>query len=307
MNNARDLPWARGVGGGLARCSFRRVAAPALLLAVVAAGSGSVNRAGAQWVEEPGNVWMALAMYHQDTRERFGAGGDVEALLAEGHAVATSSFLTTALGIADGVDMWSQLSFHRLRYDDAAADRSSAGLGNLKLWLRAAPLRWLGSSVPFAVRAGLKVPLGDFEDVAADEIPLGDGQRDWEVLAELGHSFWPRSVYVSGWVGYRWREENTESMRDFGNELFYYAQIGGQLGRVGYKLAVDGWNGAASGADGVSGPGFERDLVQVLPTLLYDVGVGQVEAGVRFALGGRNVTAGRSFVLKYFKKWERSR
>ncbi|MYA64030.1 MAG: hypothetical protein F4139_04760 [Gemmatimonadetes bacterium] len=213
MNNARDLPWARGVGGGLARCSFRRVAAPALLLAVVAAGSGSVNRAGAQWVEEPGNVWMALAMYHQDTRERFGAGGDVEALLAEGHAVATSSFLTTALGIADGVDMWSQLSFHRLRYDDAAADRSSAGLGNLKLWLRAAPLRWLGSSVPFAVRAGLKVPLGDFEDVAADEIPLGDGQRDWEVLAELGHSFWPRSVYVSGWVGYRWREENTESMR----------------------------------------------------------------------------------------------
>ena len=277
-----------------------------LLTVVVAGLLGGVQGVAGQWVEEPGNGWIALAVYHQDTRERFGTGGGVEALLAEGHAVATSSFLTTALGVGGGMDLWSQLSFHRLRYDDAAADRSSAGIGDLKLWLRAAPLKWLGSSVPFAIRAGLKVPLGDFDDVAADEIPLGDGQRDWEVLAELGHSFWPRSVYVAGWVGYRWREENTESMRDFGNEVFYYAQIGGQVGRVGYKLAIDGWNGAASGADGAN-PGFERDLVQFLPTLLYDVGVGEVEAGVRFALGGRNVTAGRSFVFKYFKKWERSR
>lgn len=278
------------------------------LLTVVLAGLlGGVQGAAGQWVEEPGNGWIALAMYHQNTRERFGTGGDVEALLAEGHAVATSSFLTAAVGFGGGVDLWSQLSFHRLRYDDAAADRSSAGMGDLKLWLRAAPLGWLGSSVPFALRAGLKVPLGEFDDVAADEIPLGDGQRDWEVLAELGHSFWPRSVYVSGWAGYRWREENTETMRDFGNEVFYYAQIGGQLGRVGYKLAIDGWNGAASGTGGVANPGFERDLVQFLPTLLYDVGVGQVEAGVRFALGGRNVTAGRSFVFTYFKKWERSR
>ena len=297
-----------GIPRGLPRGGCRRVVGRARLLAIVVAGLlGGGNGAAAQWVEPPGNGWIALAMYHQDTRERFGIGGDVEDLLADGHAVATSSFLTMALGVAGGLDLWSQLSVHRLRYDDAAAERSSAGLGNLKLWLRAAPLKWLGSSVPVAVRAGVKVPLGDFADVGTDEIPLGDGQRDWEVLAELGHSFWPRSVYVSGWVGYRWREENTESMRDFGNEVFYYAQIGGQLGRLGYKLAVDGWNGGAGGTDGVANPGFERDLVQFLPTLLYDIGVGQVEAGVRFALGGRNVTAGRSFVFKYFRKWERSR
>lgn len=297
-----------GVHRGLPRNGRRTVAKGAGLYAVgVVVLLGGVQGAAGQWVEAPGNGWIALAMYHQDTRQRFGTGGDVEDLLADGHAVATSSFLTMTLGVAGGVDLWSQLSVHRLRYDDAAADRSSAGIGSLKLWLRAAPLKWLGSSVPIAVRAGVKVPLGDFDDVGADEIPLGDGQRDWEVLAELGHSFWPRSVYVSGWIGYRLREENTESMRDFGNEVFYYAQIGGQLGRLGYKLAVDGWNGAASGADGVANPGFERDLVQFLPSLLYDVGVGQVEAGVRFALGGRNVTAGRSFVFKYFKKWERSR
>ena len=274
------------------------------MLAAVAAGLlAGVDGAGAQWVEEPGKGWIALAVYHHDTRERFGPEGDSEALLAGGRAVTTSSFATLALGLAETVDVWSQISFHRLRYDDAAANRSSSGVGDIRLWLRAAPLKWLGSEVPFAIRAGFKVPVSEF-DVDADEVALGDGQRDWEVMAELGHSFWPLPFYASGWIGYRLREENAESGRDFGNELFYYAQIGGQSGRLGYKLGVDGWNGAAAGAaEGAASPAVERDLMQVLPSLLFDVGAGQIEAGMRFALGGRNVTAGSSFVFKYFSKW----
>ena len=274
------------------------------MLAVLVAGLlGSVEGAGGQWVGEPGKGWIALAVYHHDTGERFGPEGDAEALLADGRAVTTSSFLTTALGLVKGVDLWSQVSVHRLRYDDAAAKRSSTGVGDTRLWLRAAPLKWLGSGVPFAVRAGFKVPIGKF-DVDADEVSLGDAQRDWEVMAELGHSFWPRSIYVSGWAGYRWREENAESGKDFGNEVFYYAQIGGRLGRLGYKLSVDGWNGAAGVTEGAPSPSFERDLVQLLPSLQYDVGAGQVEAGVRFALGGRNVTAGTSLMFQYFSTWE---
>ena len=274
------------------------------MLAVLVAGLlGSVEGAGGQWVGEPGKGWIALAVYHHDTGERFGPEGDAEALLADGRAVTTSSFLTTALGLVKGVDLWSQVSVHRLRYDDAAAKRSSTGVGDTRLWLRAAPLKWLGSGVPFAVRAGFKVPVGKF-DVDADEVSLGDAQRDWEVMAELGHSFWPRSIYVSGWAGYRWREENAESGKDFGNEVFYYAQIGGRLGRLGYKLSVDGWNGAAGVTEGAPSPSFERDLVQLLPSLQYDVGAGQVEAGVRFALGGRNVTAGTSLMFQYFSTWE---
>ena len=273
------------------------------LFAVALAGL-LVGRDGAvaQWVEEPGRGWIALAAYHSDTRESFGPEGDAGKLADEGHAVTTSAFATMALGLAETVDLWSQIAFHRLRYDNAAANRSSSGIGDIRLWLRAAPLRWLGLTVPFAVRAGVKVPVSDF-DVAPTEVALGDGQRDWEVMAELGYSFWPLPLYASGWMGYRWREENSAGT-DFGNELFYYAQIGGQSGRLGYKLSVDGWNGAAAGAaGGTADRALERELVQLLPSLLDDGGAGRIEAGMRFALGGRNVTGGSSFVFKYFRGW----
>ncbi len=294
-----------GTGGprGLPRGGFRRIVKRAELFAVALAGL-LVGRDGAsaQWVEEPGRGWIALAAYHSDTRENFGPEGDAGKLPDEGHAVTTSAFATMAVGLAETVDLWSQIAFHRLRYDNAAANRSSSGIGDIRLWLRAAPLKWLGLRVPFAVRAGVKVPVSEF-DVAPTEVALGDGQRDWEVMAELGYSLWPLPLYASGWMGYRWREANSAGT-DFGNELFYYAQIGGQSGPLGYKLSVDGWNGAAAGAaGGDANPALERDLVQLLPSLLYDVGAGWIEAGMRFALGGRNATGGSSFVLKYFRGW----
>ena len=227
-----------------------------LLLAAALAGlGGGVDGVVGQWVEEPGRGWIALAVYHQDTRERFGIEGDARALFAEGHAVTISSFLTLAVGLVPGIDLWSQLSFHRLRYDDVAGKRSSTGMGDTRFWLRAAPLEWLGSGLPFAVRAGFKLPVGDF-DVDAEVIPLGDGQRDWEVMAEMGHSFWPRSLYLSGWVGYRWREENTEAKKDFGDEVVLLCPDRGAPGPIRIQ-AGGGWVGRGRGCyRGDSDPEF---------------------------------------------------
>ena len=277
---------------------IRRALAAAVFLLAATGGESA-----GQWVETPGNGWIALAVYHQDTRTRFGMQGTVRPFFAEGRAVTTSSFLTTAVGLARGVDLWTQFSFNRLRYDDVAGERASTGIGDARAWLRFAPLSWLGVATPFAIRAGAKVPVGDF-DVDAEIIPLGDGQRDWEAMAEIGHSFWPRSLYLSGWAGYRWREENAESWKDFGNELFYYVQFGGRVGRMGYRLAMDGWDGASGVTEGIRIPGFQRDLVQLQPSLLYDVGPGQFEVGARFALRGRNLPAGTTFMAQYFSRWE---
>jgi len=281
--------------------SHRAPRATALLMGMVAAAAASSEPARAQWVESPGAGWAALAIYHQNTTENFRSNGDRREIFANGRAVTTSTFLTLAAGLFSGIDIWVQPSFHHLRFDDVAADRTSTGFGDTRIWLRAAPLAWLGSDLPVAVRGGVKLPFGDFE-VDAEIIPLGDGQRDWEVMAEAGHSFWPRSVYVMGWLGYRWREENTESLRDFGNELFYFAQVGGEVGPIGYKVALDGWDGASGSVEGLAIPGFQRDLLQLQSTLSYPAGPGSVEAGARFTLKGKNLPAGTAFLLQYFAR-----
>ncbi len=287
-------------GRGRVRAGRGRARAGVLIGALAALPSADGD---AQWVEKPGEGWSSLAAYHHDTRKRFGPDGRVLALFADGRAVATSAYLTTAAGLARGLDVWVQLSFHRLRYEDVVGKRSRTGPGDARLWLRAAPLQWLGSGLPVAVRAGVKVPAGDF-DVNAEIVPLGDGQTDWEIALEAGHSFWPRSAHVAGWIGHRWREENRESRKDFGNEWFYRLQAGVRAGRLGGALALEGSNGAAGVTEGVRVPNFQRDLVQLQPSLLVDVGPGTLEGGVRLSLAGRNLPAGTAIAIQYFSRWD---
>lgn len=256
-----------------------------------------------QWVEEPGQGWADLSVYHLDTREAFEFNGHVRDFFAEGRAVSTSVFLTLAAGLLPGVDGWMQMPYHRLRYDDAAADRRRMGIGDTNLYLRLAPLRYLGSGFPVAIRGGAKVHVGDFA-VDSEVIPLGDGQTDWELMVEIGHSFWPTDLYVNGWAGYRWRQPNEEAQRDYADEAFYFAQIGGNLRQIGLQLLVEGMTSITTPViEGIPLPNAERSFVQITPKLFYPFGPGALSLGVRVPVSGRNLPAGTSLVVGYFSRW----
>jgi len=243
-----------------------------------------------------------VTVYHLDTRKAFASDGSEREFFSEGHAVSTSLFLTLAAGLAPGVDAWVQAPYHRLRYDDVAGDRLREGIGDTRIYLRAAPLELLGSDFPFAVRGGVKLPVGDFA-VGSEIIPLGDGQTDWELMGELGHSFHPTPVYVSGWAGYRWRERNERSLTDFGDERFFLLQGGVALGDVGVQAIVEGWEGATPVIEGTRVPTAGRSLLQLTPTVSYGVGPGRVKAGARIPVAGENLPAGTSLVVGYFTDW----
>lgn len=51
---------------------------------------------------------------------------------------------------------------------------------------------------------------GAARDVPLHASPLTEGQRDWELIVEAGHSFHPAPVYAQAWAGHRWRKENTD-------------------------------------------------------------------------------------------------
>lgn len=259
--------------------------------------------AAAQWVEEPGEGWIDVSIYHQDTREQFGIDGDKEPIFADGHSIATAVFFTVVTGVYRGVDVWAQVPWQRLDFDDAGGDRLRSGIGDSRFYLRVKPTEYLeGVDLPLAIRGGVKLPLGDF-DVNSEVIPLGDGQRDWELMAELGHSFHPFPAYVNGWVGYRWRELNEESLQDWGDEVFFLAQAGVDIDSFGLQLVVEGWDGRTPVIERIRVPNAARSMLQVTSTLNYEIGPGTVRGGARVPVTGTNLAAGTTAVAGYFLNW----
>lgn len=271
-----------------------------LTLTVVAACADSY--AGAQWVSKPGSGWASLTVFHHATDSRFDEGGAVESLFNEGgESISTSIFLTGVVGVVRGVDVWFQAPFHRLEFNDVVEDRLSTGFGDPRFHVRIGPGLFTNRSppLPLALRFGVKLPVSDFP-IDTEVIPIGEGQRDWEAILETGISFWPNSTYLSGWIGYRWREPNEEIRRDFGDEVFFLVSGGGRIRAWSWKLSVEGLFGRAHEVFGLTIRADRRELVQVMPSIGRQTGPGIAELGLRLPLAGRNLPSGPAVFLGYF-------
>lgn len=260
--------------------------------------------AGSIGTESPGSGWAQIAVFHHDTRETFGPEGSLRAFLTEGRAVTSSVYLTGAVGVLPGLDAMVQLPVHRLSFDDAAAKREETGFGDPRLYLRISPQLFGVEGIPLALRGGVKIPGSDFP-VDAEILPLTEGQRDWEIMLESGHSFTALPLHVRGWVGYRWREENQDIRRVPGDERFGYLAVGGPLRRLGWELAVEGMSGLTPTQQGLAVRNSRRELVQLYPSLSAALGPGQVELGGRFPVDGRNYPGGAALSAGYSFRWGR--
>ncbi len=250
---------------------------------------------------------MQLSVYHHDTRKRFDEQRNVEPLFNEdGRSITTSLILTGVVGVYKGIDVWGQLPVHRLSFNDIAAERESFGLGDPRFHVRIGPsLFGISSPVPIALRAGVKFAIGDFP-IDSEIVPLTEGQRDWEVLVEVGHSFYPSPLYAVAWTGYRWREKNEDIERKPGDEFFAYAALGADYEKWVWKLALE----SQLGEPWVSFTGTrivlsrsERELFHVQPSVGVKIGSGVLELGTRIPLAGRNFPAGPAVFLGYFYSW----
>lgn len=287
---------------------MRSVLCIALTSALLAACP--LSPAAGQWIEPPGTGWVDVGVTHQDTRQKFSRSGDVVPFDTEdARSLATTARITGALGLHRGVDLWADVAVRRLAFNDVQADRLTTGLADPRLFLRVGPsLVGLGD-LPFAValRGGLKFPAGDFSvgQGGRNDISLSQGQRDWDLLLEVGKSLHPWPAYVMGWVGYRWREVNKSIQEKPGDEQLFYVAAGGSVDRFRWKLAVDGLFGrppVRTDFDLVL-ENDRRELVQVIPTVGWKLGPGVIEAGLRVPVHGRKFPAGPVFTLGYFLSW----
>jgi len=274
----------------------------AILLGALLAGP-----AQGQWVEPPGTGWLKVQVAHQDTRSKFDRDAQITSYDTEdARSISSAVRVTGAFGLWRGLDAWADLPYQRLAFNDVQDDRLQTGLADPRLYLRAGPSLFGVDDLPVAValRGGVKLPVGEFA-LDAEEISLSQGQRDWDLILEVGKSLYPWPMYVTAWAGYRWREENPETTTKPGDERLFYVAAGGSVDPFTWKLAVDGLFGrppVRTDFDLVL-ENDRRELVQIIPTVGWNVGPGTIEAGVRVPVHGRRFPAGPTLTLGYFWTW----
>lgn len=252
--------------------------------------------ASAQWAQgAPGKVWVKSAVFLQKTGTRFGTLGNKEPWLGNGESDARALFTDIIVGLRSDLDLWLQIPFFDLRFEDTAQDLQSVGFGDIRGWLR-----WqfasIGGTTPLALRVGAKAPIGD-SPLDAQIIPVGEGQWDLEAFAEIGHSFWPVPAYAELWLGYRARFENKKEVRDPGGEYVFLAEAGvNPTPNILLKTTIDGFRGRRWRVDRVL-TGTRRRITTLQFAGAFRAGPLWPEFGVRLPLAGREFPAGTQFVF----------
>lgn len=263
--------------------------------------SPTLNQSGDMGTLGPGAGWAQVSLYQQRSRDFFGPDGERRDFLADSEFLTRSVFLTGALGVLDGVELWVQAPVHRLTVESAGGGSQSTGLGDIRVAARLGP-ELVRRNLPLAIRLGLKVPGSDFP-VDATVLPLSEGQVDGELSVESGHGFTDLPLYLVGWAGYRIRGENRDARRDPGDEVFAHAAVGGTIRFIAWELGSDWIWGAAPEAQGLELPGDKRRLFQLVPRVGVTVAGGRLELTSRIPVSGRNLPAGPGISLGYRLAW----
>jgi hypothetical protein len=253
------------------------------------------------WVLPARRAWGQISVLHQDTTERYFLDGERTPYFFDGRNRTTGVFLDLRYGVTDRLEVVAQLPVYRLRFDDFSDRRSSTGLGDLRL-----AARWnlrKGSTVA-TVGAALKFPTGEFVN-DAEIVPVGEGQHDVDLSAEVGHSFWPRPAYLSVLAGYRLRGTNRENGISPGDEFFWTAEVGHRLvSRLGVKGVARGLHGQRSTSFGLEIQTLKREVIYLQPGLVWELAPDRgLELSLPFTLKGRNWPAGLTVGLGFYTRF----
>ena len=177
-----------------------------------------VTFAGA-WTLEKGKVYNKLAVNYFEADETFGTGQDG----FEEFTDFTLNYYVEA-GITDRLTFISQVPLRRSTNEVVGDRTDNTGIGDIDLGLR---YNFVNSGWVFSGQALYKAPFLYDED---DDLPLGNGQSDFEFRLLLGRSLYPYG-YFGVEAAYRFRAE------DPSDEIRYLVEYGFDLTSKAYLRA----------------------------------------------------------------------
>lgn len=271
------------------------------IVALALWGAATDADAGA-WTLSRGEFWGKLTYFRHSTEEwylgkgRFGTPGARVRYDFDGRYESSAAFIEGFYGLSDRLDLGVQIPYFDQSFANStfAEPRGDAGLSDIRVYGK---LRLIDQPLIFTLKTGAKMPTGEFKNEDG-LIPVGEGQWDFDFVAQFGRSFWPLLLYANIDLGYRVRTHNAEIDRDPGDEWFLNAEVGYNLTR---KLMLIGKCEILRGDPAVVFGGIKADskrITYIMPVALYAIDDrSAVEAALRISLNGRNYPAGRQWVV----------
>ncbi|KAA0221801.1 hypothetical protein EDS67_28005 [candidate division KSB1 bacterium] len=267
------------------------------------------------WTLPKKRLWLKSAVFYQATDLRFCTEQDALALAfreagctAAGHRApfapfvggeseALAIFTEARYGVVDWLEVGVQIPFYRLQFTNLANPRRprSNNLGDVRFF---AKYRALAQPVVASLTLAAKSPTGKF-NIDAEAVNVSEGQWDFEVLGEVGKSFWPLRGYAGLGVGYRVRTDNPSFDQTLADEFILQAEAGYEFfSRVTFKSSLDWLRGRRPLLKLNGAPLLERrELLTISPTLIYTFRHGlNLEASARFPIHGQDFPAGTQYM-----------
>ncbi len=261
------------------------------------------------WTLPKGQLWGKVSYFNQSAEEWYIANaevvdgvrfqpGDRRPYRFDGKYDLHALFVEVFFGVTDYFDVGVQVPFLDQEFVDVTQNDplSDAGFSDLRLF---AKYNLLQKPAVVTAKAGVKLATGEFlnEDGL---IPLGEGQRDYELVAEFGRSLWPLPIYANLDLGYRIRTRNDEIERDPGDEWFFNGEVGYNLTpELLFVAKLEGLRSDPSVEFGILKNRSQiKRITYLAPTVVWQISPKVTgELAVRFTLNGRNFPAGHQLVV----------
>ena len=143
-----------------------------------------------------GGGWVQISGLGQRANEFYGSAGSRRDFIGASRFDTRSAFITGSVGVLSGLEAWAQVPVHHLTVQSLGGDARSTGVGDVRVALRMGP-ELVGVEFPVAVRLGAKFSGSEFP-VDATQLPLTEGQTDWEASLESGLPLGETGLYLMG-------------------------------------------------------------------------------------------------------------
>ena len=166
------------------------------------------------WTLEKGHVWSKITYMSLSTNEHYDNDGNVGQIPARYKS--QQVYFDVYYGLNDRIDVGVKIPYISNEFVDVspehpfygAPDKKDSGLGDVR---GVAKINLVNSAdLVGTLKLGFKAPMGEYREVP-EALSITGGQWDFDVVAQLGRSFYPVPVYGNVDLGYRLRGEYTDS------------------------------------------------------------------------------------------------